>query len=148
MQATDCIIRRIATSDQGTLGFLYFQNFTCNILELPWRLNLPSISCIPEGKYTMVWSRSPRLKRFTYEILNVKNRGGIRLHGGNYAGDVSKGYSSHSLGCPLFGRYHGSDPQLRLYRSRDAVMEFQSLAAGRRMTLLIINDTAKIGAAQ
>ena len=40
---------RTTTSDQGTEGFLVTDGFNCRTLELPWKNNKRSISCIPEG---------------------------------------------------------------------------------------------------
>ena len=80
----------------------------CLTLELPWRDNQPALSCIPVGTYRMLWTLSPRLKRYTYEVVGVPGRAGIRVHEGNLAGDVAQGYVTHSLGCPLVGRILGS----------------------------------------
>ncbi len=59
-------------------------------LELPWDANISNVSCIPTGIYLCTYSRSNRLSLaagrdiFTYEVLNVPNRAGIRLHSANY----------------------------------------------------------------
>ncbi len=116
----------MSTSFQGTPGQLIFPFATYFCLELPWRGNKPLLSCIPPGKYEVRWTRSPRLKRFTYEILNVIGRSGIRIHAGNYAGATDVGFLTHSLGCPLLGRSFGTKPQLTIRRSRDVVLEFEA----------------------
>ncbi len=99
---------RQPSDDQGTYGHLIFPEFRCYTIELPWLDNKPQVSCIPTGTYKVIWSLSPRLKKYTYEILQVPNRGGIRIHGGNIAGNEAKGFPSHSLGCPLVGSILGS----------------------------------------
>lgn len=47
--------------------------------------------CIPEGVYPVIWSYSNRLKHNTFEILNVPNRSGIRIHPANVISEL--------LGC-------------------------------------------------
>ena len=38
----------------GTNGDLYLKSEgLCHTIELPWKENLPGLSCIPEGKYLM-----------------------------------------------------------------------------------------------
>lgn len=128
---------RIMTGDQGTRGVFSLESYTWVSLELPWRLNLPNVSCIPPGEYQVIWSKSPKFRRFTYEIINVPGRGGIRIHSGTYAGDVQKGFKSHSQGCPLLGRYLGTSNQLMLLRSRDATMEFEGVGNRRPFRLLV-----------
>ena len=60
-------------------------------IELPWRNNQPRVSCIPEGVYLVHFMDSPRLKRKTYRVSNVKGRDGILFHPANFA--------SQLLGC-------------------------------------------------
>jgi len=133
-------IQRFATSDQGTPGQLIFPFGVYFVLELPWRGNIPLYSCIPPGKYPVRWTRSPRLKRFTYEVLQVQRRAGIRFHSGNFAGASDKGFKTHSLGCPLPGRSFSSRPQLMVNRSRDAMLEIESKLAGRPWILEVGNE--------
>ncbi len=66
-------------------------------LELEWRDNAPQVSCIPPGEYQLKWTLSNRFKRHTWQIMDVPDRSGIRIHSGNYAGAKL----SDSLGCPL-----------------------------------------------
>lgn len=61
------------------------------------------MSRIPAGEFDVRWTLSPRLRKFTYEILGVPGRSGIRIHEGNFAGDASRGWNADSLGCPLVG---------------------------------------------
>ena len=56
----------------------------CRTLELPWRDNQPSVSCIPAGTFRMVYSPSPRLRRKTWRLMGVPKRDGILIHSANY----------------------------------------------------------------
>jgi len=132
------------TGDDGTLSViavpeLKWQAYT---LELPWRDNRNNLSYIPEGVYQVRWTRSPRFSRkykrdyFTYEILNVPKRGGIRIHSGNLAGDVEKGMITHSLGCPLIGYQVGRmNNQKAILVSKPATRAFEALLNKRPFEL-------------
>jgi hypothetical protein len=133
------LIQRVSTNDEGTLGKLFLLGKEFFTLELPWLENKNSVSCIPEGVYVMKWTKSPRLKKFTYEILNVPKRAGIRLHGGNFAGKAPK-YITHSLGCPLLGYKVGRmSGQRAILDSRRAVADFERLANKRDIKLEVKN---------
>jgi hypothetical protein len=99
---------RTITSDQGTEGFLIEpeSGFSCKTLELPWRENKRSISCIPSGEYIVKIRQSPRYGRI-YWVTNVPERSWILIHSGNVAGDVEKGFRTHVQGCILLGKKHG-----------------------------------------
>lgn len=134
------VLARRQSDDQGTPGILVAPRFSCYALELPDRGNHPKLSRIPAGAYDVEWSLSPRLRIFTYEILNVPDRGGIRLHSGNLAGDTTKGFLSDSLGCPLLGNVFGAmNGQRAVLVSRSAVTAFES-AMQREPFRLIIKD--------
>jgi hypothetical protein len=97
-------LTRMSDDLRQTLGVLTStdeQGFTCKTLELPWRANEASISCIPKGEYICKYTRSKRISEakgrdvFTYEILNVPDRAGVRINAANY---------SHQLrGCIALG---------------------------------------------
>lgn len=97
---------RTARSDQGTEGILLAGEFNCKTLELPWRDNRKQISCIPQGKYKVNIRNSNKYGR-VYWVRKVPNRTYILIHSGNYAGDVSKGFKSHVMGCILLGQKLG-----------------------------------------
>lgn len=96
-----------------TLGSWYSPQggLICKVLELPWKNNERSVSCIPEGKYavtkekpipkddptTEVDESGGRIFRpyWHFRIHNVKNRSGILVH----RGVIPK----HSLGCQVVG---------------------------------------------
>lgn len=61
-----------------------------------------------------------------YEICDVPDRGGIRIHAGNFAGDEKEGYITHSQGCPLMGESYGKlKNQLAVVRSGIALEKFE-----------------------
>jgi Family of unknown function (DUF5675) len=135
-----CLIARRLTDDQGTLGNLVAPRFSCYVLELPKRNDAQGLSCIPAGLYRVDWTLSPRLKIWTYEILDVPGRDGIRMHGGNHAGDITKGYLSDSEGCPLLGYKFGvMQGQRAVLVSQPAVLAFES-AMQRKPFALVIKD--------
>lgn len=117
---------RIFTNDEGTKGELKYENFLiCNILELPDRENKRKLSRIPAGEYIckyMSKTWSGKYKK-VYQVQNVPKRSGILFHVGNYAGDVLKGFKTHSLGCLLpcsnFGSLKGQDAGLASEKAMD-----------------------------
>lgn len=97
---------RIARSDQGTEGILLAGDFNCKTLELPWRDNERQISCIPPGEYDVEIRISNKYGRI-YWVRRVPDRTYILVHSGNYAGDKSKNFKTHVMGCILLGKQHG-----------------------------------------
>lgn len=115
---------RLKRSDQGTEGLLVSGDFNCRTLELPWRNNQKQISCIPAGEYNVEIRLSNKYGR-VYWVRHVPNRTYILIHSGNYAGDVSKGFKSHVMGCILLGKKNGFlGGQVAVLNSRIAVREF------------------------
>lgn len=129
------IITLTRKSDDGlqTLGELTGGGFSCKTLELPWRNNEVDRSCIPAGVYECKYTFSPKFQKYTYEITNVPNRPGIRIHGGNYNTDTE--------GCVLLGEsyaYVNSDRELDLINSRKMVDALETLLNKQPFTLQII----------
>lgn len=93
------ILKRDYKGEDCTLGKLYFGEDVVEILELPWKNNLPKISCIPEGEYEVEKTYSPAFKKKLWLVKNVPNRSGIRIHTANYVHEL--------LGClaPGLKRY-------------------------------------------
>jgi Family of unknown function (DUF5675) len=100
------ILNRLSDNGTQTLGSLSFvqdngQVFVCKTLELSWKNNQHDTSCVPEGTYTCSYTRSEKFSAkeghdvFTYEVLNVPARGGIRIHSANFFSDL--------LGCVALG---------------------------------------------
>ena len=79
-------------------SLLYF----CDTLEPTWRdykngaYKVKGRSAIPEGRYAVVISYSPKFKQWLPILLGVPKFEGIRIHAGNTAKDTE--------GCILVGR--------------------------------------------
>jgi hypothetical protein len=130
---------RIRRNDQGTIGILSTPyGFQCHTLELPWRDNKKSISCIPPGEYITRIRVSPKYGK-VYHVQDVPNRTYILIHSGNWAGDVEKGYRTHVNGCILLGLQRGLlDGQVAVLNSRLAVSRFMRHMNNIDFTLNII----------
>lgn len=73
--------------------------FRCDTIELPWLNNQPQISCIPKGKYKVVYRESAKYPRH-YHVLDVPNRSFILIHQANYVGSKNpKTHKPDLLGC-------------------------------------------------
>lgn len=67
----------------GTNGEIYHDGRpVIKTIELPWRCNLKSVSCIPEGSY-LLRIRVTEKRGKHLEVLNVRNRSNILFHPGN-----------------------------------------------------------------
>lgn len=86
-------IKTIRQSD-CTVGVLNYNGFRCLTLELPWKGNKSSISCIPPGLYQCAKITSQSLGE-CISIHNVVDRSYVRIHSGNYTSQI--------LGCVLVG---------------------------------------------
>ncbi len=113
-------LERTIRSTVGTFGILRSGNkkwFTC---ERPWLDNQNNVSCIPVGSYVCKWTKSPRLKKETYEVTNVSGRSGIRIHSANFPTQV--------IGCIALGETFGTmGGKQGVFVSVAAVREFNSL---------------------
>jgi hypothetical protein len=117
-------IKREWTSSHGTEGLLIAPEFSCYTLELPWKDNQTSISCIPPGEYNCEIRNSSKFG-LIYWVKNVPEREFILIHAGNFAGDISKGLRSNVSGCILLGKLMGFiQGQRAVLNSRIAVKEF------------------------
>lgn len=65
-----------------TLGSLYFYGkLLCKTMELPWRDNRRSISCIPEDVYLVIKQPPKESRPYPYfRLPNVPGRSGILIH--------------------------------------------------------------------
>lgn len=139
------VLQRGRSTDQGTPGQLLRADGTrvAFSLELPWRDNARSRSCIPAGRYLCRQRRSPRFGE-VYAIEGVAGRSNVLIHAGNVAGDTSKGFASDVLGCVLLGQQLGTlRGQLALLVSRPAVSALQREAGGEPFTLEVRSWTSR-----
>lgn len=120
------VLQRQTSSSHGTEGILRIAHLGVEFftLELPWRDNTPSLSCIPHGTYTVSIRKSPRYG-IIYHVQNVANRSWILIHWGNLAGDSTQGLKTNVEGCILLGKKRGIlSGQRAVLVSRPAVREF------------------------
>tara|TARA_R110000764_G_scaffold59635_1_gene128616 strand:+ start:118 stop:657 length:540 start_codon:yes stop_codon:yes gene_type:complete len=93
------LIRDIFT-DTSTIGKLFLNGESfCNTLELPWKENKRSISCIPSGEYKarIRLPRESSSRDYVHLLVqDVKDRSYILVHIGNRAEDTR--------GCILVGQ--------------------------------------------
>jgi len=69
----------------GTNGDLFVNGVQkCHSIELPWNNNESSVSCIPEGRYSLEKHISDHLGN-CLEVQNVPNREAILIHPANNA---------------------------------------------------------------
>ena len=81
-----------------TLGSWYdtLGQLVCKTLELPWKNNERSISCIPEGTYLVTKEPAKESRPYPYfRLHNVPKRSGILVHRGQKP--------QHSKGCIIVG---------------------------------------------
>jgi hypothetical protein len=131
---------RMKRSDQGTFGKLFYGEFNCYTLELPWKDNMSNISCIPSGTYDVITRLSPRFGN-VYWVKDVPDRSFILIHSGNWAGDISKGFKSHVNGCILLGQQRGLlRGQLAILNSRITVKRFMKILNYQPFTLDIYEE--------
>ena len=95
-------LTRIAKRKTYTIGRLSIDGEPfCDTLEPTWRdyahgaYKIKGRSAIPEGRYAVVISWSPKMQQWLPILLGVPNFTGIRIHAGNTASDTE--------GCILVG---------------------------------------------
>lgn len=68
--------------DAETLGSLYRNGvMLCKTMELPWKQNQRSISCIPENTYLVIKQPPKETRPYPYfRLPNVTGRSGILIH--------------------------------------------------------------------
>ena len=90
-------LTRIAKRETYTIGRLAINGtYFCDTLEPTWRdigvgrpgRKVMGRTAIPEGRYPLVVTFSPRFKRWLPLLLNVPQFSGIRIHSGNTADDT------------------------------------------------------------
>ncbi len=123
---------RFSSTDKGVCGVLSFNGFKCNTLERPWLNNKPMVSCIPVGIYKCVYTYSKKFPQGSFQLLDVPNRGGIRVHSGNYI--------SHIQGCIMLGKKLATlaDGRLMITSSKPTVQAFEALFNKKPFELKIV----------
>lgn len=159
---TEATITRQSDDGKQTLGTWAQEGFICDTLELPWKDNQHDISCIPKTEpdkpYLVTWTRSARLSTksllkwlllnpgkketdcpdgvkniYTYEVMDVPNRPGIRIHSASFFHDL--------LGCISQGKNTpdmDGDGEEDLTNSRNTINSFNQMM-NKESFLLHIN---------
>lgn len=125
-------LNRFRDDGVQALGDLTVGSFACKTLERPWKNNQKNVSCIPVGTYTVKWTFSLRLLRYTYEIQNVPGRTGIRIHSGNYFSDTD--------GCIILGTAYGDlnhDAWADILNSKVTVSSFEKFMNKKDFNLIV-----------
>ena len=129
------LILRDTFSDESTIGELFINGERfCDTLELPYRDNQRSISCIPTGEYK-VRMRRPResaTRHYSHLLLkDVPDRDYILFHRGNTAKDTK--------GCILVGQGSQQDVVHNSTLAMDLLMKEIINLGGENINLIIKN---------
>ena len=134
----ELVLTRIAKRKTYTIGRLAImrevveeyrtyqvEDYFCDTLEPTWRNyaagahKVQGCSAIPEGRYAVVISWSPKFEQWLPILLGVPRFSGIRIHAGNTAADTQ--------GCILPGRNkivgQVVDSKIWLYRLKKKIVE-------------------------
>jgi len=99
VKGVNLLIIRDEFTDKSTIGKLFLNSeWLCDTLELPYRDNQRSISCIPAGQYKVRLRTAKESSSRNYLHLlveDVKDRSYILVHIGNFPKDTR--------GCILVG---------------------------------------------
>ncbi|MBN2814976.1 MAG: hypothetical protein JXQ80_12915 [Bacteroidales bacterium] len=107
--------------------------FQCAVLELPWKNNLPDVSCIPTGCYHVKKTNSPKFGPGTFELMGVPGRKSIRIHPGNFTSQIE--------GCLLPGEAFkdiNSDSITDVVNSKATVEKLKKLTDSFELTIIQI----------
>ena len=134
----ELILERIAKRKTYTIGRLAiretivdeyssgtYDRYFCDTLEPTWRdyangaYKVKGRSAIPEGRYAVVISWSPKMKQWLPILLGVPKFEGIRIHAGNCSEDTE--------GCILVGKNREVgkvlDSRIWLHRLKQKIVE-------------------------
>ena len=134
----ELVLTRIAKRKTYTIGRLAIvsrtddeylagkqEEYFCDTLEPTWRdytngaHKIKGCSAIPEGRYAVVISFSPKIKQWLPILLGVPRFSGIRIHAGNTSADTE--------GCILVGKNkivgQVVDSRIWLYRLKKRITE-------------------------
>ena len=134
----ELVLTRIAKRKTYTIGRLAIikevseeyktyeeEEYFCDTLEPTWRdyshggRKIKGCSAIPEGRYAVVISYSPKFEAWLPILLGVPNFSGIRIHAGNCSEDTE--------GCILVGKNklvgQVVDSRIWLHRLKKKIVE-------------------------
>jgi|TARA_R100000808_G_scaffold12200_1_gene30615 hypothetical protein len=129
------LIIRDTFTENSTMGELFLNGERmCDTLELPWKDNQRSISCIPAGEYPVrirVARESASRKYVHLLVQEVKDRSYILFHRGNTAKDTR--------GCILVGLGSQQDIVHNSTLAMDLLMKEIINLGGENINLIIKN---------
>jgi hypothetical protein len=113
--SANLLIIRDTFTAKSIIGKLYCNGeFMAHTLELPWKNNQKSVSCIPEGRYKcrVRLARESATRDYVHLLVqDVKDRSYILFHYGNFPSDTR--------GCILTGTHRAQTPD-KILESRIA----------------------------
>ncbi len=136
----DIYLTRLKDTGMETLGYMNIatggQSLSLQTLELPWKDNLPDISCIPGGVYAFEKWHSPTFHTAVFRILYVPGRSNILIHPANFVrqlrGCIAPGLSKADI---------DGDGKLDVTKSRKAL--YNLLAIAPEKGFIHINSVTK-----
>ena len=135
LSTINLLLIRDTFTDESTIGelFLNSERF-CDTLELPYRDNQRSVSCIPTGSYKvrMRYPRESATRDYLHLLVQeVKDRSYILFHKGNTAKDTR--------GCILVGQGSQQDIVQNSALAMDLLMKEIINLGGTNINLIIKN---------
>lgn len=137
----EATLDRFEDDGKQTLGVLTIGTgnqvlYMCKTLELPWRDNANSISCVPAGTYK-VKKYSSETYPGVYELQDVPGRSKILIHWGNY--------NRNTQGCILVGSEHkdiDGDGLRDVRHSRKTLRQLKNKIDYKEFELTILDPTS------
>ena len=138
-------LSRIKSNKDMTLGFYRCYSdgrlvHSFPSLELPWKENKNSISCIPAGEYDMIQIERPAGRGWALLLQNVPNRWAILTHAANFTRQIK--------GCIIIGLAHediDNDGIMDVSSSRRAMEMLQQWVGNTQTLPITITDDYHIG---
>ena len=135
LSAINLLLIRDTFTDESTIGELFLNDERmCDTLELPYKDNQRSVSCIPTGSYKvrMRYPRESATRDYLHLLVQeVKDRSYILFHRGNSAKD--------SRGCILVGQGSQQDIVQNSALAMDLLMKEIINLGGTNINLIIKN---------
>ena len=123
------LIIRDTFTEKSVIGKLYCNaEFIAHTLELAWRDNEKSVSCIPSGEYKcrVRLERESATRGYVHLLVqDVPNRSYILFHRGNYPSD--------SRGCILTGTHRAQVPD-KIFESKIAHAYLMDYILGNQLS--------------
>jgi len=135
VKGVNLLLIRDTFTDNSTIGELFVNGERmCDTLELPWKNNEKSISCIPAGEYSVRLrpARQSATRDYLHLLVeNVPDRSYILFHRGNTAKD--------SRGCILVGQGSQQDIVHNSTLAMNLLMKEILYLGGENIKLIIKN---------